>query len=253
MNLDQASLLRELMNKNHQIKTNPIAFLSTADYESSDRVIMALTEAFATKTQRKIVLFGLRNKEGSELEQELKNDKEFEDSVERLTPKILRVSGGLDFTDLLRVDKVLASKFINYVHDAEKSSDTLMFYAGSGMHTTTINYSLMAPKVVMLLTHCEESLIELTNYVKIFAKTRSNEGLGIIVDTEDPVGFQEQLNKLQELYWKEFKYYIEPIGFFNTKNTSLDLETQVDGFNFEYLTRKVDIKLLSESIKEIFM
>lgn len=253
MNLDQASLLRELMNKNHQIKTNPIAFISTSNYENSEKVIMTLSEAFALKTQRKIVLFGISNKEGKELEQELLNGNDFEDSVERISPKILRVSGGLDFTDLLRVDKALAEKFINCVHDAEKSSDTLMFYAGNGLHTTTINYSLMAPKVIMMLTHTDESLIELNNYVKIFAKTRSNEGLGILVDTENPIGFQEQLNKLQELYWKEFKYYIEPIGFFNSKNTSLDLETQVDGFNYEYLTKKVDVKLLSESIKEIFM
>lgn len=253
MILDQASFLRELMNKTQQVKTSPVAVLATTDFEETDESLRKIVQHFSDKTQRKITLFGLNEKTQVTLKECMDSNIEIDTIIERLSQKTQNVPGALKFISNLRHDKTSADKLIEHIKRMEKESDTLFYFAGSGMDTTAINLSLRADKVVVLMKPTAQSISELTKYVKIFSKTRKNNELGIILDTSSHTLYREQKNKIQELYWKEFKYYIEPIGFFDSTEENHKTNGFIEDFNPEYLTKRAETKMFSESIQEMFL
>lgn len=253
MNLDQASFLRELMNKTQQVKTNPVAVLATSDFEIVEESIRKTVQHFSDKTQRKVALFGLDFEMDISLEQCVNMGIDIDVIIERMSQKTLNVPGALKFLSKIRNDKELSEKLVSYIKQMEKESDTLFYYAGRGMDTTAVNLAMRANKVLVLMKPSAQSIDELTKYVKIFSKTKTNNELGVILDTRDVELYKEQTKKIQELYWKEFKYYIEPIGFFDSRMNHRISNDFIEEFKTDYLIKKTETKMFSESIQEMFL
>lgn len=247
MNLDQASFLRELMNKSQRVKTSPFAILSSSDFHQPEDAVLRMVEDFSQQTQRSVTLLGL-SKEEKTIEACLENKKSLDDVTERVNQKLLLVSGGLDFISAIREDKDQVKHLSNEIQKLERKSDTLFYVAGQGLTTTSINLSLMTNKVIFFLKNTNKSLLELTNMVKIFSKTNSNQEIGIVLEAENEELFQEQANKIQELYWKQFKYYIEPIGYCHS-----DVPRDFEAFAYDYVLKKTETKMFSETLEQMFL
>jgi MinD-like ATPase involved in chromosome partitioning or flagellar assembly len=253
MILDQASLLRELMNKKQQVVSKPVAILSTSDFQNTEEIVECLVEDFSKVTQRRVALFGVDTNNLNSLELCIKSNMKIDSAVERLTPKFLYVPGRLGFLSDIRNKKELSAGIVNSIRSVENITDSLFYYAGCGMDSTAINLAMSVNKAIVLMKPTAQSIVELTNYVKIFSKTKTITDFSIVLDTDNELFFQEQTKKIQELYWKEFKYYIEPMGFINAKDINEWKNKEFKGMKYDYLLNKYESNIFSTSIEKMLM
>lgn len=249
MNLDQASSLRKLMNETQQVKASPVAILSTSDSVNLNDSIVNLANSFSRKTQRLVSIVGLEGEQ--KLLNSILENRSNDEMIERLSLRVSKVQGSLSFISKIKEDKKLFELFVKKMEELENDNDTLLYHVGKGMDTTTINLSIMSKKVLVFMKPSSKSLMELTNYVKIFSKMGINNQIGIVMDTKDERFFKEQVKKIQELYWKQFKYYIEPIGFYDSKKIGLKENDQFLYFNYDYLLSKREKTTFSETLKKM--
>lgn len=245
--MDQASLLRELMNKSQRVKTSPFAILSASDFSHSEEAVLGMVQDFSQKTQRSVTLLGASKKHKT-IEDCVEKGETVEQVTERVNQKLLLVSGDLCFISDMREDKQRMRHLTEEIKELERKSDTLFYMAGEGLNATSINLSMMTNKIIFFLKYTNKSLLELSNAVKIFSKTNANQELGIVLEAENHEIFQEQANKIQELYWKQFKYYIEPVGYCHP-----EYPKDFESFAYDYVLKKTETKMFSETLEELFL
>lgn len=250
--MDQAAGLRDLMNKIGQNKGNPIGFISTSDFQNQDMFLQKFAKYSYLVNQKTISLIGTETNNGNLFKYLIIEDFELDEMKERLNDGVEAVSGKLSFVSSIKNDIVLSERFIKMIENMENTTNQIFYYAGEGLNATAINLSLMTNKVIIMARPTKKSTNEIINLIKVFTKTNSNKKAAIIIDTKDESLYQEYCKKIQETCWKEFKYYIEPIGYIDNKEIHSKEEKEIfRNCNLKYLNEEDNNKKLSTSFKGI--
>lgn len=253
MILDQASFLRELMSKSQRAKTSPFAIISLSNFTKPEKAVLQMAEIFSNQTQRNIVLLGLNESELLNLQYCVEEEKPVAGISKKMSQKTTVIPGPLNFISSLPSRPEHALSLVEHVKVMEQSADTILYYAGQGLQTTTINLAMMTRKVLVLLKPTEASLMELTNYINIFTKTNSTNEVGIILEASSKKQYEEEAKKIQELYWRKHKYYIEPVGYYDVSQLKYGNEAYMELTNTEYMLKKSETTLFSESLAAMFL
>lgn len=246
MNLDQASLLRKLMNEKQRVKAQPFAILSTYDFKEIENTVFSFVEAFSKKTQRNTVLFGLKGESDKDIEKWVTGVVDESNILKKMTQRLTCVSGDLSFVSKSRDKKEDIEKLVSLIEECEQVNDTVFYYTGAGINEVTINLSMMVNDVLVFVNNTEKSVREFLNLVKVFEKMEVKNEIGIVMSVENEDEFKEVSNKIQELCWREFKYYIEPVGYY--KKNGFDCEVKSN-----YLVKNSNDELFSENMKAFLL
>jgi cellulose biosynthesis protein BcsQ len=253
MTLDQAALLREMMSQLQQNEYGSVAILSTSEIENEDLFLKRMVDYYAKTTKKKTSLMGISG-QGKEVKEMTMEKKSMDEIKEKQSDYVEWIPGSLHFISELRRNESLMVHFSQEMKKIEEQNEILFYYSGRGMEPTTINLSLASNKMIILMKPTKKSCIEVSKLMKIFSKIDGNNEVGIIVDTIDQEIFEEQIKKIQELCGSEFKYYMEPIGFFELNYAPLLEDEKIfEEFNFNYLNNKQNMKHFSDSILNMVM
>lgn len=248
MTLDQAALLREMMSQLQQNSADSVAILSTSEIENEERFLTRMIRYYAHYYGKKSALLGLK-RDKHELKEQIMKNKAIEEIKQYETDQMEIVSGDLTFISEWRNDASLMIKLNREIKKIEQSNERLFYYAGKGLHPTTINLSLASNKIIVLMKPTNKSCMEVCKMIKIISSINGEHEIGIIVDTIDGEIFEEQIKKIQEFSGSEFNYYMEPIGFFDLHyEPLLEDEKIFEEFNFNYLNNKQKMKFFSHFI-----
>jgi len=249
--LDQASLLREMMSRMQQDKANSVAILSTSDTVDVELFLRRFARYSSKTLQKKMSLLGTEG-EGKTIGEVMSGNATMDETKQKPAPYFEVFNGKLSFISGIRKNKNMIEKFIKEVKNIEENTDLFLYYTGEGLEPTTINLSLASDKAIIVMKPTTKSYMEVIKMVKIFSKMNFGNAVGIIVDTIDQGIFEEQIKKIQDYCWSEFKYNIEAIGFFETKYMPLLEDEQIfEGFDLGYLINKKGMKVFSDSISSM--
>lgn len=247
INLDQATELRKMMYTKQQNSIYSVAFLSMSDILNVDKLIKEFVTFYAKKEKKETALFGIRDKQVKfELSQYLFGNGEIKKGMEN--PLI--ISGRLDIFEEIRKTKKLKERFIRFVEMIENESEEVFYYVGSGIHSITVNLSILADTIVLIVKDQHDSIKEAMEFVEILSKLDQTKKVALILDTREESVFKEQSKKIQELSLQKFNYYIEPIGFAEMKYVPVkdktDLMKQFD-------LSKIKDKKEKQSLSKLFL
>ena len=258
--MDQASSLRELMKKvKHpeklQSEALPIAFIAGEGvgdcYSLMERIALYQTK----ENEMKSAYFHPVNEKNDAIELYLEDFCSLESthSNPSLNLNCWRILGSLEVLAKARYEKYKADKLKLLIQETEKERDLIMYRAGDGIGSLTINLAKMASKVVFVLKPTQKGILEFASYLRVFSKVAKHLELGIIMDTSNNDLFQKQWGYLQEINNQEFNYKIEAIGCFDLNYIHLFDEVEVcKAFSMDFFIHQNTKKKLSDSIAQIF-
>lgn len=197
-NLDQASLLREMMKKKKKEKEYkiPFAILSLSNLIKEEDITDKLIETIEEKNKNKI--YRIKN---------IQNSEKIIVETEKKTH--------LNIEKIIKEDENIQKEMIKIMENKEKDNEQIVIEAGLGVGYSTVNATLLVEELIILMDSTKDSEEELEKYLKIINNLEKKQRIGILVEKTE--GIENKINKIQEKVWDEFNYYIEVIGIFEEK------------------------------------
>ena len=209
---------------------NPIALLSTSDVTNQSLFIPEFFQRYAECTKRKTLILGVELKGRGEAFASLYWHNDLRSFESKMGSHMHVLSSNFKQLAALKGENADMEPVELYLKQAESKVDDVVFYLGSGIHATSINFPRIANRVICLLRPTNDSFLEFLNMLRMLQKVRKENEIGIILDAENTQEFQELLLKIQEKAWKELKYYVEPLGIYSFSTPS----TQEQEYDYLY-------------------
>lgn len=200
MNLDQASLLREMMQKNKKLEVkNPFAIFSTSQVEENEEVIATFVEKIKEKNKAETMI--LKNMKSS--------GKTFVETANETF---------ISMEKMITESKEMKEEIIKVLERKEKKMEQIVIDSGKGVNYNTVNAALLVKDVAIVSDLSETSQKEIELYLKIIQKLGKKQRISLVLSAEENVETRQKINKIQGKVWDEFNCYIEVIGFYKREN-----------------------------------
>jgi hypothetical protein len=231
--MDQAASLRELMNKigrtqrSHPRKGKPFAVMSLGAASGIEVFLKRYVVYLSKCYQKQVGLLGVPERKQTEIRDYLFSNAEEKELIRKLDEGVSVVPGDLAFVGDIRENHLLCEKFLRVIKKMENKHDVLLYYAGDGVHPTSVNLSLLSNTILLVMKPDAKSVMDACSLMKVFGKKNEKKTIGIVVDTYEQACYEKQIKKIQEMAPPGGNYKIVPIGYFDLKYATLFTEEEL--------------------------